>query len=116
MGYLQKLVLAGATLGVLASPGHADNMVGRVVKADGPNSVERDGPTVMLTQGSYIFKEDVIYTGDNATLQIEWFDSHETILGANSMIFVREMLQDELNRNTAEYRLTGNVPDAGPQP
>jgi hypothetical protein len=43
-------------------------------------------------------------------------DSHETILGANSMIFVREMLQDELYRSSEEYRLTGNVPASVPKP
>jgi hypothetical protein len=116
MGYIQKLILAGATLGVLSSPAHADTMVGRVIAAEGPNSVERDGPTALLTEGSYVFKDDVIYTGSDASLQIEWFDSHETILGSNSMIFVREILQDELYRNSEEYRLTGNIPAGAPQP
>ena len=58
----------------------------------------------------------MIYTGSDASLQIEWFDSHETILGSNSMIFVREILQDKLYRNSEEYRLTGNIPVGAPQP
>ena len=111
MGYIQtflhRLLLAGAAMGVLASGAQADTMVGRVISASGPNSVERDGPTVALTKGSYIFEEDIIYTGEGASLTIEWFDSHETILGDNSMIFVREMLQSASKRAGEEYRVTG---------
>ena len=62
MAYLQKLLLAGAAMGVLTASAQAETMVGRVLSASGPNSVEREGPTVALSKGSYIFEEDIIYT------------------------------------------------------
>ena len=56
------------------SASHASNVAGRVMFVSGPNSVEREGPTVGLVKGSYVFEGDTIkieYKGGKDELSFE---------------------------------------------
>lgn len=102
-----KTAIGALLMLALTQTAIAETMVGTVISAIGPNSVERTGPSIELAEGALVFKEDIIYTGDGAWLEIEWFDSSETAMGANSMIFVSEYLQDVSRKVTSQYQISG---------
>ena len=68
---------------------HANAVAGRVLFVKGPNSVDRDGPTVGLLKGSFIFEGDTINTGDKARIQLLMVDGARIAIRPNTTFGVQ---------------------------
>jgi hypothetical protein len=97
------LVLALTTL-ISALPANAEDEqpVGFVVSAVGKSTVERDGQPIALETGSPVYEYDVIYTGEDAYLAIRLLDESELRVGAGSMVYMKEHLNNVASRRVAK--------------
>ncbi len=83
----------------LVASSHAAAIAGRVLYASGPAAVEREGPTVALSKGSFIFEGDRIRTGADSRLQLLMVDGAHLAIRPDT-IFIIE--QYELPGSTAD--------------
>ena len=83
----------------------ASAVAGRVLYASGPNSVERDGPTVGLSKGSYVFEGDTIHTGMRGRLQLQMVDGARIAVRPNTSFAVVDYQLAE-NTTVQGYEVT----------
>jgi hypothetical protein len=73
-----------------AAASHANSVAGRVMFASGPNSVERDGPTVGLIKGSFVFEGDTVLTGERGRLQLLMVDGQRIAIRPNTVFSIQD--------------------------
>src|SRR5262245_17804921 len=91
------------TPGAAAAPGQLapNDPVGSVASVTGTARVTRGGATVALKAGDVIFKNDVLATAANSTLNITFEDETTFSLSANSRIAVNDFVYAENGANNS---------------
>ncbi|MEP6162226.1 MAG: FecR family protein, partial [Halieaceae bacterium] len=82
------LILVAAQF-VATSASQASAVAGEVLFVAGPNSVEREGPTIGLLKGSFIFEGDTINTGAKGRIQLLMVDGARIAIRPNTTFSVQ---------------------------
>jgi hypothetical protein len=90
----RKLFMALATIFILHSvigatvPAGASAAVGTVQKMSGPTRIVRQGQVISVTIGQEIFENDILQTGRDGSMGVEFSDETLLSLGPESVLVV----------------------------